>query len=200
MEAIFPIIKSILVTFLTSLLAIFGTSANPAPPTPEVIPTPTPTPSQTPADNPPSVDQIIRDAKQTDPEGFAWRVTAIQQSDALMALMSPDPETRTQYLEAFAATATNDYVQEFVQKTADKHFIVSGTDLDNAAVELVDGPPSVTRRGIRCWRGWVAAAAWYVGTGGLCGAFTVITFGAGIGCSILFWGMGAGFIDWNSAC
>lgn len=52
----------------------------------------------------------------------------------------------------------------------------------------------------KCWQAWVAAYAWYVGTGAICGAIGLGTFVAGgFICAAAVWTSGM-VINWNNAC
>lgn len=55
----------------------------------------------------------------------------------------------------------------------------------------------------KCWRAWVAAFAWYIGTGAICGAVSLATFevamAGGVVCFVGLFTSGM-VINWNNAC
>ena len=85
----------------------------------------------------------IEEARNANPEEFAWKVDQLRQSKALMALFkgAPDEETVKFYLEFFAMQSSVEQVKTFVANTEGKHFEVSGT-ADRPIIQLKDGTPS----------------------------------------------------------
>jgi len=132
----------------------------------------------------------IEEARNANPEEFAWKVDQLRQSKALMALFkgAPDEETVKFYLEFFAMQSSVEQVKTFVANTEGKHFEVSGT-ADRPIIQLKDGTPSdkniATKSCCACWQAYVAAYSYYAATGALCGgaggALAIATGGTGAG-------------------
>ena len=104
----------------------------------------------------------IEEARNANPEEFAWKVDQLRQSKALMALFkgAPDEETVKFYLEFFAMQSSVEHIKTFIANTEGKHFEVSGT-ADRPVIQLKDGTPSdkniSTKSCCACWQAYVAA-------------------------------------------
>ena len=154
----------------------------------------------------------IEEARNANPEEFAWKVDQLRQSKALMALFkgAPDEETVKFYLEFFAMQSSVEQIKTFVANTEGKHFEVSGT-ADRPIIQLKDGTPSdkniATKSCCACWQAYVAAYSYHAATGALCGgaggALAIATGGTGaaaaVTCGLTMWHIG--FLpNFDNAC
>lgn len=102
-------------------------------------------------------------------------------------------------------------VQRFTENTREKAFVATSVT-GEWSLTLVDQVKAFTGVTVtpmgspivlpRCWKAWVAAFAWYVGTGSICGAVSLATFYvAMIGGAVCFVGLFTSgmVINWNNA-
>lgn len=144
--------------------------------------------------------KYIAQAKKKDPKGFAKRVALLKQSDAMSELLrGADTKSAQQYWEFFAAISTDKSAADFVKKTHGKRYMVRGSE-SAPTVTLVDASKVVTASGLpTCWRGWVAAYAWFASEGAICGGIGAVSVPGGVVCGGVFfvWGM---LPDFNAPC
>lgn len=149
---------------------------------------------------------IITQAKETDPQGLARKVTELRTSQALAALFVGAPSTDEQtYLEFFAASSNEDQVKSFVVKTKGKHFVVNESKAtvngrpNFAAISLVDGIAIQARSCCHCWRAWIAASAYFVASEMSCAPCYLIGGVGGFVCDGVFFAIGM-LPDFDNAC
>lgn len=157
-------------------------------------------------------DQVEK-LRSADPAGYAARLKLLSSSKALMSLLNTqvgDSQAEIQVQELAAATST-DMVRSFVRNTAGKTF--QATQINGEwGVKLVDSKEAktgdVAAKGSpvvmpKCFQAWVAAFAWYIGTGAICGAVSLATFevmfAGGVACFAGLFTAGM-VINWNNAC
>lgn len=142
-----------------------------------------------------SAEQLIAQAKTSDPEGFEHRLGLIKQSDAFVQVLNKytaDPELNAQF---FAAISTDEQAAALVENTRGKHYEISGT-MDNPEVKLAPGAPIETRAAPACGKAWAAFAAWLAGTTMLCAPFSGPAAWA---CAVSMGFLGL-MPDFNTAC
>ena len=155
----------------------------------------------------------IEEARNANPEEFAWKVDQLRQSKALMALFkgAPDEETVKFYLEFFAIQSSVEQIKTFVANTEGKHFEISGT-AEAPVIQLKEGAPDArnitTKDCCACWEAWMAALAYFGGSHMTCkgvgaaSSFALTPFGgalAGVICDGVFFAIGL-LPDFNNAC
>lgn len=149
---------------------------------------------------------IIEQAKQVDSKGLEYKVNTLRTSQALMTLFVGAPrEDKQIYLEFFAAISTTQQVESFVANTQGKHFVVDeskitiNNPLNLGAISLVNGPAVLKpepRWAFHCWKAWLAAGAFFLGTQMTCAPLPVI---GGLICNGIFFVLDA-LPDFNSVC
>lgn len=128
------------------------------------------------------------------------KVDLLKQSDALMALFSgaPSREVVDAYLIFFAENSTLPEIRAFLEKTRGRRFVVSGT-VDSPFVALEEGRPYQDRDFPTCWRGWLAAFAYFAAQGMACGPLHLAGGIPGIICDGVFFTVGM-LPDFNASC
>lgn len=163
-----------------------------------------------PATTPLVPDSTIIQARKQDAAGFAARYKSLSSNSPFVMLLTEmvgTAEARRQ-LQGLAAVTDNETVAAFNRNTAGKVFrpaVISGEwSLDVADEAAISYPaPMAATQMPACWQAWVAAYAWYVGAGTICGAVSLATFMvAMIGGAVCWAGLfTAGMvINWNNAC
>lgn len=127
---------------------------------------------------PKSADDLIAQAKASDPSGFGRRLNLIRRSAAFMDVLKRYTSDQSLNAEFFAAISTDAQATALARNTAGKHYVISGTQ-DDPRAQLVDGavsregPGGVTPMTMpACPKAWAAFAAWLVGTTMLCAPFS----------------------------
>jgi hypothetical protein len=157
-------------------------------------------------------DATLNQLKAKDSKGYQQRYQVLSGNDALMSLLtvSVGASVVDRQVQELAATTSTDMVKQFAMNTRGKTFVVTSVNgewgltlEDQATVSSKVSPMGSPTMLPACWQAWVAAYAWYVGAGTICGAVSVATFMiAAIGGAICFVGLfTAGMvINWNNAC
>lgn len=151
-----------------------------------------------------STEQIISEAKSNDSAGFQQKLKVLKTSSAFLDVVSNNTGNPEQALEFYAAISTSAQIQNIVDSTRGKHFVVTGTK-DNPEVTLVEGAPVEKSSGVTtyalptCVRGWAAAAAYFAATGMTCGPLHLVGGVPGLICDGVFFTAGM-LPDFNSPC
>lgn len=151
-----------------------------------------------------STEQVILEAKSNDSAGFQQKLKVLKTSSAFTDVISNNTSNPEQALEFYAAISTPSQIQNIVESTQGKHFVVTGTK-DNPEVTLAEGAPADNSSGAitydfpTCARGWAAAAAYFVATGMTCGPLHLVGGVPGLICDGVFFTAGM-LPDFNSPC
>lgn len=132
----------------------------------------------------------------TDPAIINARVERLRQSKALVAFFSAQLDDLDRGLESIAMIATDEGIDALISNAVGMKFI-----LTSSGVSLV--PENTRLRSRRdfptCWRGWLAAYAYFAATGLTCGPLHMVGGVPGLICDGVFFTVGM-LPDFNTPC
>lgn len=147
-----------------------------------------------------SLSYSLLDSKEDISTVTMEKMALLQQSDALMSLFigASDQDIVDAYLIFFAEHSTRADVERFVESTQGKHFVIQGT-VNSPSISLEEGRPYRDRDVPTCWRGWLAAFAYFAAQGMTCGPLHLAGGVPGFVCDGVFFAIGL-LPDFNASC
>lgn len=155
-------------------------------------------------------DLELAQAKAKDLKGYQDRYQALMRNDALVSLLTTavGAAAADRQVQELAATTTSEMVKLFDKNTRGKSFVATSVNgewslaLADKGKSTTGATPMGSTVMPQCWQAWVAAFAWYIGTGGICGAVGLATFMVAMVGGFVCWAglFTAGMvINWNNA-